>query len=84
MVSDLKAAPPNIPSAGVALARDSPSFANPMSLPSSCPVPGDPEENKLVTREARDMALPQIPIESPASLLVGKFRELQLSCGELV
>jgi hypothetical protein len=82
MVSDLKAAPPNIPSASVPFPRDSPSSANPMSLP-SCPVPGDPEENKLVTREARDMALPQIPMESPARLLVGKPEELQLSRGEL-
>lgn len=76
MVSDLKAAPPNIPSASVPFPRDSPSSVNPMSLLSSCPVPGDPEENKLVTREARDMALPQIIIEAPARLLIEKLEEL--------
>jgi hypothetical protein len=82
-VLGLKVAASSTPSGMIPFPLDRPSFANPVSLPSSCPVPGDPTKNRLVAREARDMALPQIPTESPAGLRVGELRKCNWVVAEL-
>jgi hypothetical protein len=52
-----------------------PSSTKPNSFRLSCGLV-DEEENKLATREARDMALPQFPIESPSGLPHGNLLEV--------
>jgi hypothetical protein len=72
MVSDAKPSDPNLTSANVSLPLDSPSSEKPKPM-RFVSVFVDPEENKLETFEARDMAFLNFPKESPSGLLDGNF-----------
>lgn len=69
IVFDLGGTGPNVLSPAKSFSLDKPSLVNPASLLPLDAVPDDPEKNKLEMLEARDMALPQIPTETPAGSL---------------